>query len=195
MIDTPETLLEAVRYFSDLDVCHAYLRKVRWPRGIVCPNCDGKRCDEVRRRRLLCKDCRKEFSDKVGTIFEDSPLGLDKWFVAVWSVVNCKNGISSHELARALGVTQKTAWFMEHRVRMAMKVRSFRKLAGTIEADETFIGGRSKNMHRSKRERRIRGRGAVGKAIVQGLLERGGEVRTAMVASTDDLTLATNVLG
>lgn len=120
MTDTPTTLIEAVRYFSELDTCHVYLRKIRWPRGVVCPHCEGKRCDEVRRRRLLCKDCRKEFSDKVGTIFEDSPLGLDKWFVACWSVANCKNGISSHELARALGVTQKTAWFMLHRLRQAM---------------------------------------------------------------------------
>jgi hypothetical protein len=113
--------------------------------------------------------------------------------VAIWCIANAKNGISSYEVSRALGVTQKTAWFMMHRVRMAMKTGSFRKLAGTIESDETFIGGKAKNMHKSKREKRIRGRGAVGKAIVQGLLERGGEVRAQTVASTDDHALASNV--
>src|SRR5205814_5916090 len=105
------------------------------------------------RRMFQCKskDCRKQFSVKVGTIFEDSPLGLDKWFVAVWSITNAKNGISSCEVARALGVTQKTAWFMMHRVRLAMTTKSFRKLSGTIESDETFGGGESRNMHKWKR--------------------------------------------
>lgn len=197
MNDTPKTLLEAVRYFSDPKICFEHMLQAKWPlSNPTCPKCGSERVGVIRSRSMLqCKDvkCRKQFSVKVDTIFEDSPLGLDKWFVAIWCIANAKNGISSYEIARALGVTQKTAWFMMHRIRMAMKARSFRKLAGTVEADETFIGGRSKNMHRSKRERRIRGRGAVGKAIVQGLLERGGEVRTEMVASTDDLTLATNV--
>jgi hypothetical protein len=144
---------------------------------------------------LQCKaaDCRKQFSVKVGTIFEDSPLGLDKWFVAVWSIANAKNGISSCELARALGVTQKTAWFMLHRVRLAMQTKTFRKLAGEVEVDETFIGGRSANMHAKRREKMIRGRGGIGKAIVQGLLERGGEARMAVVPRTDDETLQSNV--
>jgi transposase-like protein len=190
MTDTPQTLLEAVRYFSDLDTCHEYLRKIRWPRGVVCPHCDGRRCDEVRRRRLLCKDCRKEFSDKVGTIFEDSPLGLDKWFVACWSVANCKNGISSHELGRALGVTQKTAWFMEHRIRKAMEVGSIDKFDGPAEADTSYVGGKAKNMHKERREMLIQGRGAVGKAAIHGILQRGdgkrvSEVRAIVVGSED----------
>lgn len=193
MTDTPQTLLEAVRYFSDLDVCHAFLRKLRWPRGPVCPHCEGKRCDEVRRRRLLCKDCRKEFSDKVGTIFEDSPLGLDKWFVALWSVVNCKNGISSHELARALGVTQKTAWFMSHRCRLALEEAGFEsgdKFDGPSEADTTYVGGKAANMHKERRERVITGRGASGKTAVHGILQRtvgklASQVRADVISGED----------
>ena len=129
---TPETLLEAVRYFADLSVCHDYMRRIKWPDGVItCPECGSERIGKITTRQMLrCKDCRKQFSYKVGTIFEDSPLGLDKWFVAVWVIANCKNGISSHELGRALGVTQKTAWFMLHRIREAMKTGTFRKLDG-----------------------------------------------------------------
>jgi transposase-like protein len=197
MTDTPKTLLEAVRYFADPKVCFEHMLQAKWPEGNpTCPKCGSERVGVIRSRSMLqCKEanCRKQFSVKVDTIFEDSPLGLDKWFVAVWCIANAKNGISSYEVARSLGVTQKTAWFMMHRIRMAMRTGTFRKLAGTVEADETFIGGKAKNMHKGKREKRIRGRGAVGKAIVQGLLERGGEVRTNMVGSTDDETLARNV--
>lgn len=126
MNDLPKTLLEAVRYFSDLIVCHDYMRRIKWPGGkVTCPVCGNESVRELATRpgTLKCnrKECQKQFSYKVGTIFEASPLGLDKWFVAVWSIANCKNGISSHELARALGVTQKTAWFMLHRIREAMK--------------------------------------------------------------------------
>lgn len=129
MTDAPKTLLAAVRYFSDRD---DYMKQVKWPDGnIVCPKCGADKIGEVKTRGLLrCKTCRKMFSYKVDTIFEDSPLGLDKWFVAVWAIANCKNGISSHELGRAIGVTQKTAWFMLHRIREAMKTKSFNKAAG-----------------------------------------------------------------
>src|SRR6185312_10061607 len=118
MQELPKTLLDAVRYFSDLTICHKYMQSIKWPDGkIVCPHCQSERIGEIATRHLLrCKDCRKQFSSKVGTIFEDSPLGLDKWFVAVWCIANAKNGISSHELGRALGVPQKTAWFMLHRI-------------------------------------------------------------------------------
>lgn len=190
MNDCPQSLLEAVRYFSDLDVCHTFLRKIRWPRGAVCPHCESNRTAEVRRRRLLCKDCRKEFSDKVGTIFEDSPLGLDKWFVALWSVVNCKNGISSHELARALGVTQKTAWFMAHRCRQALEEGGFDKFDGPAEADTTYVGGKAANMHNDRRDRVIQGRGATGKTAVHGVLQRtvdklASQVRADIIATED----------
>ena len=194
MDDTPTCLIEAVRYFSDLEVCNAYMARIRWSDGKpVCPACGAKgdRVGAIATRQMLrCKDCRKQFSHKVGTIFEDSPLGLDKWFVAVWSIANCKNGISSHELARALGVTQKTAWFMLHRIRKAMEVGGFDKLDGPAEADATYIGGKAKNMHKKRREILIQGRGAVGKAIIHGVLQRTqgdqpSQVRCELVAADD----------
>lgn len=189
--DLPQSLIEAVRYFADLHTCNAYMRRIKWPDGkTTCPHCGEQRIAEsADGKRLQCRDCRKKFSYKVGTIFEDSPLGLDKWFVAVWSIANCKNGISSHELGRALDVTQKTAWFMLHRIREAMKTGTFTKLRGPVESDETYVGGEAKNMHAARRERKIRGRGAVGKAIVHGILERGGEVRASVVGNTDANTL------
>jgi transposase-like protein len=197
MNDTPKSLLAAVRYFSDPKVCFETMLSAKYPDGkVTCPKCNGDKVGVVRSRSLLqCKavGCRKQFSVKVGTIFEDSPLGLDKWFVAVWCIANAKNGISSCELARSLEVTQKTAWFMLHRVRLAMKTGTFRKLSGEVEVDETFVGGKAKNMHKRKRAATITGRGPVGKAIVQGLLERGGEVRAMVVANTDDNTLQTTV--
>lgn len=187
----PESLIEAVRYFADLRVCNDYMRSIKWPDGrVTCPKCGGERIGDIATRSMLrCKDCRKQFSYKVGTIFEDSPLGLDKWFPAVWAIANAKNGISSHELGRALGVTQKSAWFMSHRIREAMRTGEFRKLAGTVESDETFIGGAAANMHKHIRERKIRGRGAVGKRIIHGLLERGGEVRATVVDSLESADL------
>lgn len=139
----PQTLIEAVTYFSDLGVCFRYMTSIKFPGGtIACPVCGGA-CGVVASRHLFqCKDatCRKQFSAKAGTIFEDSPLPLSQWFVAVWCIANAKNGISSYELGRALGVTQKTAWFMSHRIRLAMRTNTFGKMAGTIESDETFIG-------------------------------------------------------
>lgn len=191
MNDNPDTLLEAVEYFSDPSICFTAMIEVKWPEGKpICPKCGHDEAYIIRtRQKLDCKKCRATYSVKVGTIFEDSPLPLQKWFVAVWCIANAKNGISSCELARALGVTQKTAWFMLHRVRLAMQTKSFRKLVNEVEVDETFIGGKAKNMHKKAREKRIKGRGSVGKAIVQGLLERGGEVRCAVVANTDAGTL------
>lgn len=196
MNDLPKTLLEAVRFFT-LARCNDYMRDLKWPDGkIVCPKCGNDSCKQLASRPVLkCNraSCQKQFSYKVGTIFEDSPLSLDKWFVAVWSVANAKNGISSHELGRALGVTQKTAWFMEHRIREAMKSGTFAKLMGPVESDETFIGGEARNMHKHKREAKIKGRGAVGKAAVQGILQRGGEVRTFAVPNVEGSTLKRNI--
>jgi len=195
MTDTPQTLLEAVQYFSDSKICFSAMLVVKWPDGKpVCPKCGHDEAYIIRTRSILdCKKCRKTYSVKVGAIFEDSPLPLQKWFVAIWCIANAKNGISSCELGRALGVTQKTAWFMLHRIRLAMRTKSFRKLAGEVESDETFIGGRAANMHKGEREKRIRGRGAVGKAIIQGLLQRGGEARMSVVPNTDTETLQPNV--
>jgi len=201
----PETLIEAVRHFSDLDACHAYMISLKWPDGhIVCPKCGSENIGRIATRRMLrcnATGCRKQFSAKVGTIFEDSPLGLDKWFVAVWCIANDKNGISSCELGRALGVTQKTAWFMLHRIRLAMQTPSFRKFQGIVESDETFVGGKAANMHASKRARKILGRGTVGKAIVHGILERGNkaqkiasQVRATVVPNTEASTLIPEIL-
>lgn len=199
---TPQTLLDAVRYYTDPKVCFETMIRVKWPDGkVVCPKCGHGEVYIIAMRSLLqCKSktCKKQFSVKVGTIFEDSPLGLDKWFVATWYIANCKNGVSSHELGRALGVTQKTAWFMLHRIREAMKTKAARKFTGTVEGDESFFGGKAKNMHAHKREKLIRGRGAVGKAIVQGLLQRGeggkpSEFRGFVVPNTEEWTLCPNI--
>jgi len=182
---TPKTLQQAIIYFSDPTNCREYLAARRWPDGVICPTCGRKDVTFLEKQnKWQCKSAHKQrqFSAKVGTIFEDSPLGLDKWLTAVWLIVNCKNGISSYEISRALGVTQKTAWFMDHRIRLAMQTGSFMKqMSGHVEVDETFIGGKARNMHRSVRARRIHGTGGAGKVAVMGLLERHGEVRTCVV--------------
>jgi transposase-like protein len=186
----PQNLREAILYFSDLDVATDYVAKLRWPAGPICPRCGGLDHSYVTTRRLWkCKACKRQFSVKLGTIFEDSPLGLDKWLPAVWLIANSKNGISSHELGRALGVTQKSAWFMLHRIRLAMQVGSFEKLSGTVEVDETFIGGKARNMHKAERARKIHGTGIVDKTTVLGMIERGGRVRAEVVADTKKSTL------
>ena len=175
----PETLQEAVIYFADPDNCQQYVVKWRWPNGVTCPTCGSTEVryyESVRRWECKNKHPRRQFSVKNGTVFEDSPIGLDKWLVAMWLVANCKNGVSSYEIARDLKVSQKTAWFMDHRIRLSFHAGSFEKLAGEVEADETFIGGKARNMHASKRERRITGTGGKDKTAVMGILERGGKV-------------------
>jgi len=179
-------LIGAIRHYSDPIVCLQEVAEVKWPKGqAVCPRCDSKRNSFLKTRLMWkCLDCKKQFSVKVGTIFEDSAVGLDKWLCAMWMLANCKNGVSSYEVARALEVTQKTAWFMLQRIRYAMHHGTINKMTGTIEADETFIGGKARNMHRGKREEVIHGRGPMGKAIVFGLLEREtGKVRTSVVGT------------
>lgn len=183
MSKEPSTLMEAVRHFADPDIALKTMVELRWPEGVHCPTCGRADVKFLPTRRLWeCKEkhSRKQFSAKVGTIFEDSPLGLDKWFVAVWSIANCKNGISSYELARAIGVTQKSAWHMLHRIRLAMKVGNLDKVDGIAEVDETYVGGKKTNMHRSK-AKKVSGRGAVGKAIVMGVLKRGDEKSASRV--------------
>jgi len=181
----PQTLQEAMSYFADPDRCFEYAVNLRWPDGkITCPRCGSEEHSFISTRRLwFCKNCKKQFTMKVNTIFEDSPLGMDKWMTALWLLVNCKNGISSCEVARDLGVTQKTAWFMLHRLRLAMQTGSFSKLGGEVEVDETFIGGKARNMHPHKRALKITGTGGKDKVPVMGILERGGEIRTAVVAN------------
>src|SRR6266705_2210569 len=168
----PETLTGAIRFFGDTNTCHEFLAEMRWPKGVRCPRCNSKNIGDLMKSRRIwnCKGCKRQFSVKVGTIFEDSPLGLDKWLPATWLIVNAKNGISSCELARDLGVTQKTAWFMLHRIRLAMQNGSLGKFSGHVEADETYIGAKARYMHKDKRT----GVGHAGlkKTAVQGILER-----------------------
>lgn len=189
--NVPTTLLEAVRYYSDMENCIELLVRLRWADGITCPQCDSKRVGRIKLQpKWQCKDCRKQFTAKVGTVMEDSPIGLDKWLLAMWMIGNCKNGVSSYEVSRAIGVTQKSAWFMLHRIRFSMNNQPD-QLSGHIEADETFIGGLEKNKH--KKARLHRGRGGTGKAVVAGVLERGGAVKMKVVPTTASAELATNV--
>lgn len=168
----PATLLEAVTHFTDPDANLDFVAAMRWPDGVICPHCDTPAPMYLKTRRVWkCRACRKQFSVKVGTVLEDSPIGLEKWLPAIWMLTNCKNGISSYELARDLGVTQKTAWFMLHRIRLAMQTRAF-KMHGTIEIDETYLGGKARFMHKSKRERVITKPGVADKLPVLGMLQR-----------------------
>ncbi len=178
--------MEAIKHFSDPDVALSTMVELRWPNGVTCPECGRSDVRFIATRRIWeCKGAhvRKQFTAKRGTIFEDSPLGLDKWFCAVWMIANCKNGVSSYEIHRALGVTQKTAWFMLHRIRLAMETGSFIKKPGDAEADETFIGGLAKNMNKSRREKTIKSTGGNGKAIVMGVLRRGTDEEHSKVTA------------
>src|SRR5277367_2451451 len=183
-IEFPETLTAAIKYFADADTALQFMASIRWPDGkACCPCCHKSNAGFLATRRLWkCRDCKKQFSVKVGTIFEDSALGLDKWLPAFWMIVNAKNGISSCELSRAIGVTQKTAWFMLHRIRLAMQNGSMDKLSGEVEIDETYIGGKVRSMNNKQRSKRGRGTGGTGKEIVMGLLERGGKIKLKHVA-------------
>ncbi|MGI9073204.1 MAG: IS1595 family transposase [Bryobacteraceae bacterium] len=192
----PDTLQDAVLYFSDPNNCREYLVAHRWPNGVTCPRCGSTNVlFQPKYNRWQCgsKHDLRQFTAKTGTTFEDSPLGLDKWLVAMWQVVNCKNGISSYEIHRAIGVTQKTAWFMDHRIRLALTSGSFDKLSGECEADETFIGGKARNMHVGKRQRRITGTGTKDKTAVMGILERGGKVRASVIPNRKRYALQTEV--
>ncbi|HET6144218.1 MAG TPA: IS1595 family transposase [Candidatus Acidoferrales bacterium] len=183
----PKTLQEAIKHFSNPDNALAYMVSLRWPNGVVCPTCDRKDARFLANQsKWQCKSvhAKRQFSVKVGTIFEDSPISLEKWLTAVWMIANCKNGVSSYEVARAIGVTQKSAWFMMHRIRLAMQSGSFLKIGGEgkpVEVDETFIGGKARHMHKSKRAIRITSTGMKDKTPVVGILERGGQVRTAVI--------------
>jgi transposase-like protein len=191
----PKTLVQAVNHFADLDNAHAFFVKARWGnRPVTCPRCGSAEIHFMpNQRRWECKGKhpKRQFSVKVGSVMEDSPMGLDKWAVAVWLEANSKNSISSYELHRALGITQKSAWFMLHRIRLALKSGSFDKMGGSgspVESDETFVGGLSKNMHLSRRRKTIHG-ALGGKTPVMGLLERHSEkgkskVRAAVIGGT-----------
>jgi transposase-like protein len=191
----PRTLQEAIIYFSDLDTCTTFMAQMRWPDGVTCLYCAGKAVSYLATRRIwkcMNKACHRQFSVKVGTVMEDSPITLDKWLAAVWLITNAKNGISSCEIHRALKVTQKTAWFLLHRIRLAMQTDTFEKMSGQVEVDETYIGGLSRNMHRDKRSK-IGGTGGSGKIAVMGLLERNGKVRAKVLGDVKQHTLQSEV--
>jgi transposase-like protein len=184
-MDKPKTLQQAIKYFADEQVCIDTVASLRWPNGPVCPKCGhGEHYYLATQKRWKCKSCKKQFSVKVGTIFEDSAIGLDKWLIALWLLVNCKNGVSSYEIGRDLGITQKSAWFVLQRLRLALHNGSMDKLGGEgkeIEADETFIGGAARFMHPERRKRMITETGVKDKTAVMGILERGGQVRAMMI--------------
>jgi hypothetical protein len=195
----PRTLQEAIIYFSDEDVCREFVAKMRWPDGIACPRCgslDVSWLEKQERWQCKARHQSRQFSIKTGTIFEDSPLPLSKWLPSAWLIASAKNGISSHELARAMGFTQKTAWFVLQRLRLAMQEGGFEPFRGEVEVDETFIGGKARNMHFWQRQERFKGkRGGVGKAAVMGVLERHGpdghsRIRTEVVRNTRRSSLA-----
>jgi len=174
--DLPETLMEAINFFNAGDNAFDLLVARRWPKGVRCPQCDSTEVRFIRPRKLWeCKHCtvRKQFSVKVGTIFEDSAVPLSKWLAAFWLISNAKNGISSYEIGRSLGVTQKTGWFMLQRIRLAMQNGSIMKMGGIVEADETFIGGKARNMHKAEKAKRNIKTGGMSMTPVMGLLERG----------------------
>lgn len=177
--------MEAIRYFADPDVCVEFVASLRWPNGWKCPRCGNDTYTYVSTRRLWkCKACKAQSSVKVGTIFEDSPIPLDKWLAAIWVIANAKNGVSSHELSRTIGLTQKSAWFVLHRIRLAMRTGSFERFDGEVEVDETFVGGKKKNMHKHIASQKFAanpggGDPSTAKVIVGGTMKRGDGVRTS----------------
>jgi transposase-like protein len=194
-MDTPNTLIEAINFFADAENCRRFMIGIRWADGVVrCPHCGSDKVVYMEKSRLYnckVKHPKQKFSLKVGTIFEDSPIPLEKWLPAFWMLSSCKNGISSYELHRSIGVTQKTAWFMLHRIRTVMIEIGEAKLGGNapVEIDETFVGGKVKNMHKSKLNKKVNYQGGEGKAIVMGMLERGGKVRAGVIEGRKRLHL------
>lgn len=198
MLYMPKTLVEAIRYYSEEQVCIDAVAAMRWADGKpVCPKCGVAEGDRKHywlkvQKRWKCYSCRKQFSVKVNSVFEDSPLGLDVWLTALWMLVNCKNGVSSYEIARETGIAQKSAWHLVHRLRLGLQTDGG-MLGGVIEVDESFIGGKARNMHTAKRKATIQGRGANGKTVVLGMLERGGKVKTMVVGDRNKRTLQAEV--
>jgi transposase-like protein len=197
----PKTLQQAILHFGDPDNCFNYMVNLRWPDGVSCPSCGRKDVRFISTRRMWeCKSKhpRKQFSVKVGTIWEDSPIGIDKWLVAAWMMANCRNGVSSYEIGRTIGVTQRSAWFVMHRIREAIKNRSIFKIGGPdtqVEVDETWVGGKAINMHKERRLRYEQGGGHHGKTVVMGILDRSQrEIRAKVVPNVKRETLQTEVL-
>ncbi len=183
----PETLHEAIKYFANEDVAFEFMKGIRWPDGkIACPRCGSEEHSFISTRKMwTCKNCKtkKQFTIKVGTVMEDSPIGYDKWICGFWLIANAKNGISSYEVGRALGVTQRTGWFLLHRIRTAMQSGSIvkDKLNGIVEVDESYIGGKARNMHAHVKREKVKGTGNKALTPVQGLLQRTTNERASRV--------------
>ena len=199
-MSSPKTLQEAIVYFSDEQVCIDSVAHMRWIDGKpTCPDCETQEPYYIKtQRRWKCRECRRQFSVKVGTIFEDSPISLTKWLPALWLLCNCKNGVSSYEIARDLGVTQKTAWFMLQRLRLVLKVGFMSQVpseGGPVEIDETFVGGNQKFMHKDKRARYNSRGGNSGKAVVMGMLDRNSrQVRAGVIPNVKRETLQDHII-
>jgi transposase-like protein len=196
-METPDSLQEAIIWFREFENCRRFMMHLRWPDDkVLCPRCGSDHVFYIQKERVWkCygKHDHAKFSLKTGTIFEDSPIALEKWLPAAWLIMNCKNGISSYEVGRALKVTQKTAWFMLQRIRLALQGETGEKLSGEVEVDESFIGGKARNMHKSKRERVITGTGGKDKTVVMGMIERGGNVRAFVVDNRKKKTVQKHV--
>ena len=212
-METPRTLQQAIIFYADTDNCIAFLSAKRWPDGVVkCPVCGSDRVAYISKRKVWqCKTRhpKSQFSIKVGTIFEDSSLGLDKWLTAMWLMANSKNGVSSHEVARSLGITQKSAWHMVHRIRLAMKDDFFTKIGsnegGEVEVDEAYVGAKVKNMHYSRKIKIQKELSEIpawkntqrysGKTPVMGMFDRESrQVRAKVVPNTKRETMQTEIL-
>jgi transposase-like protein len=199
-MEAPNTLLQAIQYFSDEQVCIDAVAEMRWPGGVVCGLCGADKPYYLKtQKRWKCRECRKQFSVKVNSIFEDSPISLTKWLPTLWLLVNCKNGISSYEIARDLGVTQKSAWFMLHRLRLALESKSMEKIggrhSGPVEIDEAFVGGAAKNMHAARRNSLKAGLKGDHKIVVLGMLERNTrQVRAKVIPNVKRETLQNEIL-
>lgn len=197
-MESPKTLIEAIQYFSDSENCRQFMIAVRWADGIVkCPYCGSEKVtylEKAKVYRCYSKHPKQKFSLKVGTVFEDSPIGLEKWLPASWLLSNCKNGISSYELSKSIGVTQKSAWFMLHRIRVAMKEEAGDLTLGgnwsnPVEVDETFVGGKAKNKHLGQRKQKER------KTIVMGMLDRQTrQIRAKVIPDVKRETLQAEIL-
>lgn len=189
-----KTLQDAVVYFSDPDNALDYMANKLWPNGVTCPTCGRKDVVFLKnQRKWQCKSVhpKRQFSAKTGTVFEDSPIPLEKWLPVMWMLSNCRNGVSSCEIARTIGVTQKSAWFMLHRIRLAMQTGSIMKLGGSgtpVQVDETFIGGKARFMHKAKRAK-LDKMAYGNKTIVAGLLESDGKVVTRVIEDREKGTL------
>ena len=190
-----KSLAEFLEHFKDESVCCDHFTAIRFRNGEYCPHCGHTKVHKFSDgKRYRCAKCKQDFRIQTGTVFGESKIPLRKWFIAIYLLSNSSKGISSVQLAKHVGVTQKTAWFMDHRLRSAMKANKG-QLFGKIEADETFIGGLSKNMHKKKREAAIKGTGGMGKAAVFGLKSRDGEVRATVVPSVGKTDLHREIHG